>query len=77
MRCDTPFKHEIEKEAMSHIKMADGTYSRTYTLYDMPKSINAAWIGNLFGIANEVHIWFQAGQAVCRKKDAPYARQHA
>ena len=59
MRCDTPFKHEVEKEAMSHIKMSDGTYSRTYTLYDMPKSITAAWIGNLFGIANEVHIWFK------------------
>ncbi len=59
MRCDTPFGHEIEREEMSHIKMADGTYSRAYTLYDMPKSITAAWIGSLFGIANEVHIWFR------------------
>ena len=59
MRCDTPFEHEVKHEAMRHMEMADGSFSRAYTLYNMSKGISAAWIGSLFGIANEVHVWFR------------------
>lgn len=59
MRCDTPLRHDIRREHTRHIELADGRLLRAYTLYDMSRGIGAAWINNLFGVADEVHVWFR------------------
>ena len=58
-RLDEPFAYDVRRERIKHVEFEDGRLARAYTLYDMSRTINAAWINNLFGIANEVNIFFK------------------
>ena len=58
-RLDEPFRYEVRKEEMKHAVLGDGRFVRAYTLYDMSRSITAAWINKLFAVADEVNIFFK------------------
>ena len=58
-RCDTPFGHDVLREGLRHVETGDGRFLRAYTLYDMSRGIGAAWVGSLFAVCDEVHVWFR------------------
>lgn len=53
-RMDRPYGFEIESEASGHVVLAGGSLARAYTVYNMPKTISAAWIGMLARISGTV-----------------------
>ena len=58
-RLDEPIHYAIRKEKMKHVVLNDGRLARAYTLHNMSRSITAAWINNLFAIADEVNVFFK------------------
>ena len=58
-RLDEPFSYSVRRESLQHVELDDGRVARAYTLYDMSRTINAAWINSLFGIADEVNVTFK------------------
>ena len=55
-RLDEPLDFPIQREKRTHLKMKDGTYQKVYTIYNFSKTIDAAWIHNLYSLCPIVHI---------------------
>ena len=55
-RLDRPFGFEIRRERFRHLEAADGRCLRVYSLYDMPRTVHAAWINLLYDICGAVQI---------------------
>ncbi len=55
-RQDEPIAFKVAKEKRSHLEMVDGTFWRTYVIYDFSRKIEPAWVNQLSAICDMTNV---------------------